>query len=193
MLEQQFTELMAHYNADKTKVPTHILNLPLFSEIVRKVSKFALAKIYTQYQALQGDAVTAPCIGVFTRKWGLPCKHTLKQLERFNCSVTLDHIIQHWHLRDVSIEDTIIPQLLPSRHTHNTIQAPDVRKPKGRSKGALNKVQRYRDPSGHEYVEEQYSKKRPRQCSNCHETGHTRDKCFNSIAPAAGIDCFSNV
>lgn len=104
----------------------HIYNTKLYSHLVRKVSKYALALIHEQYnlaiRPLQPTAngtivsLADQCTGVFTTTFGLPCWHTIRQFHLTEqqqpanrlgtyrqpiCSLPLNinQIHRHWHTK----------------------------------------------------------------------------------------------
>lgn len=126
MLANQFVELSKHLEDEKIKV-YHRYSDPIFSNIIHHISKFALDKIWNQFQLLSTtDAATGECLGTFTQTYGLPCKHLLKQLIEIEAPIALDSIHRQWHLTMeqplLNKETTEEPVVSPRTNTTNRIQ-----------------------------------------------------------------------
>ena len=80
MLETQFTGLNAGIEPEKLVI-AHRHALPFMSEIVKKVSQFALDKMMHHYETVsklshaENDVM---CTGSFRRSFGIPCGHVVK-------------------------------------------------------------------------------------------------------------------
>lgn len=94
MLENQFTELAAYEERDKLKV-NHSHQLPIFQNLLHKVSRYALNKIFEQYQ--KADEVSE-CKGMFTKTFGLPCQHQIREYKQRGESIQLMDVGQQWRL-----------------------------------------------------------------------------------------------
>jgi hypothetical protein len=69
------------------------------SSIVRRISKFALKKIKEQVDFLkEDDGEISICLGSFSKTFGLPCKHVLKELIESGNAIPLEMIHTQWHL-----------------------------------------------------------------------------------------------
>lgn len=120
------------------------------------VSRQALRKVQDQQQLLQKPH-KATCSQTFTASHGLPCSHTLRQLEDQRQSLLLKHFHPHWHLkRDVAQPP---PILEPQRATNQAKQ-----------KLTQPTTSTRREPCGFEKVEG--VRKAPSICSKCHTLGH---------------------
>jgi len=106
MLANQFVELSKHIENDKLKV-YHRHSTSIFCQIVKRVSKFALDKIWDQVKLLNSEKDVGDCLGSFTNIYGLPCKHTLRKHLESGTPIPLDSIHPQWHLK---IENPLCPQ-----------------------------------------------------------------------------------
>jgi hypothetical protein len=96
LLETQFTELQAEIETDKLKV-VHSYRIPIFRGLQNKISSFALSKLHFQY--VQSETRTE-CLGLFSRTFGLPCKHVINQYKREEKPLGLDLIHSQWILNE---------------------------------------------------------------------------------------------
>ena len=107
MLDTQFTEIATTIESQKCKI-THSHQLPIFCNLLGKVSQFGLNKILFQYRQCETDS---HCTSLFTKTFGLPCKHIIKQY-KVNCKpLELELIHPQWLLNQSCV---IIEQLQPS-------------------------------------------------------------------------------
>ena len=65
MLASQFVELSKGLQQEQVKV-YHLHNIPLFSQIIKRVSKFALNKILDQLNRLKNNDSVGLCLSSFT-------------------------------------------------------------------------------------------------------------------------------
>lgn len=124
-----------------------------FNQIRGFVSPKCLDLIFNQIRLLRKeDFQESECTGLFTKSYGLPCKHKLLALERSGTPITLDLIHDHWHYKDA-----------PSADQLYLVQDPFPRQSKGRPTGAPNRnkdTSTRRDPSRFELNEHGKKEKR---------------------------------
>ena len=99
---------------ERIKRPLSLL-IPLFRDILNKVSTFALSKafaIYSRYLPIgQGKDPIKPCTGVTKRTQGIPCIHDIKRLYDSGQSLQMTDFHVHWHICPQN-NDPIDPRLL---------------------------------------------------------------------------------
>jgi hypothetical protein len=94
-LENQFIELRKHIEEDKIKI-AHLHRLPVMSRLVNQISNFSLRKIREQHsQSLQDES---DCTGLFTKTYGLPCRHTIKEYIQQKKPLELELVHSQWYL-----------------------------------------------------------------------------------------------
>ncbi len=125
MLKNQFTEIKAKIDKDRLfSKGEH--RLDVFQNLLRKISQFALDKVFEQFQAARTGTASS-CTGKFTKIWGLPCQHFIKDCMASSTPIPLSSINGQWILE---MEETF--------HGHNgetrsileeiqeTLEHPDV-------------------------------------------------------------------
>lgn len=80
---------------------------PVYSLVMKKVSKFALLKTLGCSSEL-----ILTCKGVFLRTMGLPCFHLITHLKAKNKQLILDHFHPHWWI-------VLPPPTIPLRHPYD--------------------------------------------------------------------------
>ena len=88
----------------------------LFGQCQRRIWRYALGEANQQAKHARSElqkareqqargqvVIDEVCTGMFTRGWGIPCKHTIRDLIRTGGSVTPSHFDRHWHIKP---EDT---------------------------------------------------------------------------------------
>jgi hypothetical protein len=123
------------------------LQIPLFAEIVGKVTPKALLKILYQLELLDRPQGPGICYHSMSTSMGLPCHHQLQQILQSKGVVRLQDIHPHWYLnRDISGTSDGIG--LGDRLVRDPLV---VVRNRGRPKGSPNKRQpassTRRDPS----------------------------------------------
>ena len=74
----------------------HDINIPIFAELIGKVTPFALRKILIQYQHL--STLPLPkCTNMFTQSMGLPYAHTILDHCFQKEDIHLSDVHLHWH------------------------------------------------------------------------------------------------
>ncbi|KAI9908044.1 hypothetical protein PsorP6_016275 [Peronosclerospora sorghi] len=74
-----------------------------YSEIFRRVSGYALAKVQYQVKLLQDLDNEAECSGVFTTTWGLPCAHTIESRKQSGGILHMGDFHDQWHLKTICL------------------------------------------------------------------------------------------
>jgi MULE transposase domain/Zinc knuckle len=158
-LLNQLSELRSNQAKQQVRVPIE-LSGPLYSAVRGWVSHEALRKVEEQRKLLaRKDPPPSPtCNGSFSRVHGLPCLHTLKDLQEQNQVLLLEHFHSHWHLRRDGT-----PQLL--------LEPRQRIDPVNRTSNHPKQSTR-REPSLFEGVEA--AARASSRCSKCHALGHIR-------------------
>jgi hypothetical protein len=74
----------------------HNVNIPVFAELVRKVTLFALRKILAQYQHLS-TLLLLCCTTGFRKSMGLPCAHDIQEWYQQDSDIYLSDVHIYWH------------------------------------------------------------------------------------------------
>jgi hypothetical protein len=131
LLTNQHAEHATVLDQEQQRSP-HDVNIPLFTELIGKVTSFALRKILQQYQRLSSLPLPQ-CTNSFSQSIGLPCIHTILNRQHHDNSIYLHDIHLHWHfLRPDSI--AILQPVLGPVLVHE----PAVAKLKGQPRGSKN-------------------------------------------------------
>ena len=92
---------VAHYN-ERFKMPNIAKAGGLYSEILKKISKFALFKCHEQFVIFQtankSGICMAPCKNSFTSQYGIPCAHRLSQIVQNGGFLTVHDFHSQWHI-----------------------------------------------------------------------------------------------
>jgi hypothetical protein len=127
------------------KTPQHLM-LPLFTELVGRVTPFALLKVLQQYDLL--SAKDLPCHHSLRTSMRLPCHHEIQQRLYEKNILHLSDIHNRWHFAKVPSAHTFVApeQLL--------LMNPRVIQSKGcPKKSRLRKESTRREPSAFENEE----------------------------------------
>lgn len=153
----QVSELKHTRACQCSRTPLDLSN-KVFEAVRGLVSYQALRKVKEQLELLSRPSL-APCYGLFTSSYGLPCAHALKRLLEAQENLSLDHFHPHWHLkRSQQLSQKVILQPLQS--------AEYAKKVSDKIASSTRRM-----PSGFELV--QGIAKAPKRCSACHQIGHT--------------------
>ena len=129
--------------------------IPLFREVIGKISSTALAKTLTLRNnylpvGAPGRREIKPCTGVTKKTVGIPCIHEIRQVFEGQRSLSIAHFHSHWHLCPTQEVAPIDPRLL--------VLEPETARTRGRPAGSQNRPMRTnqnnstrREPSGFEY------------------------------------------
>lgn len=144
MLENKLAEHEAGLEMAQQRVP-HDVNIPLFAELIGKVTPYALRKILVQYRRL--STLPLPrCSTTFTSSMGMPCAHTIQDRRQRKEDIHLSDVHLHWHFVRPDPTAPVAVELGPL-----LVHEPAVAKPKGRPPGSKNKLKpassTTRDPS----------------------------------------------
>ena len=119
-IDTQHVELNQKMDSDKVNLPEKYKRCPLMKrQLVGKVSRYALRLISKQLDLAQ-DFFDDQCSGEFTRIWGLPCKHIIRDLIDSGRDIGLQDVhVQWWLSMDITELET----------SQNTLVAPDALPP----------------------------------------------------------------
>lgn len=132
MLENKLAKHEAELDIAKQQVPYNV-NIPLFTELIGKVTPYVLRKILVQYQHLSTLPLSR-CSTTFRSSMGLPCAHTIQDWCQKKEDIHLSDVHLHWHFvrpNSTALEAVELGQLL--------VYEPVVAKPKGQPPGSKNK------------------------------------------------------
>jgi hypothetical protein len=144
MLDNKLANHKAELDIARQRAPRDV-NIPLFAELIGKVTPYALRKILAQYQCL--STLPLPqCKTTFTSSMGLPCAHLIQDRHQQKEDIHLSDVHLHWHFArpdPTALGPVELGPLL--------VHEPAVVKPKGRPRGSKNKPKpassTTRDPS----------------------------------------------
>jgi hypothetical protein len=161
-LNNQLAELRSNQAKQQIRSPLE-LDKALYRAVQGWVSHEALRKVEEQRQLRWKDPpASSTCTGTFTRVYGLPCVHVLRDDQ----PLRLDEFHSHWRLiRDGAPFHLQEPQRIEPRTTQRALPAATQRAPPASSTR--------REPSQFEVVEAQAARQPP-TCSDCHAVGHRR-------------------
>jgi hypothetical protein len=140
---------------DLTHIP-HTARDPLYSQLIGRVSNFALGKIWEQRHRLVVSELLPPCTRTFSSSMGLPCAHQIQQRLRENQVLQLEDVHQHWYY-NLRIAFSMDPLVLdPAIAQTRGRPAADVQPPKRKTNRATKARQAIsstrRNPSRFEQV-----------------------------------------
>jgi hypothetical protein len=96
LLSNQFVAYESGVAMNKARVP-HTANQPLYSQLLGRVSHYALGKIWKQKLRLTSPEPLITCSKAFRNSMGLPCAHEIQVFLAENRPLTLDKVHPHWH------------------------------------------------------------------------------------------------
>jgi hypothetical protein len=162
-ISTQLHQIREKIATERVRVPIH-LDQDFFSNVVRKISLFALLKIKKEFDKSR-ESVLEECTGYYRNVFGLPCAHFIRRMSR---PLYLEDIHSQWHLD----RPVILPLLPVARFAE--VRNPIVLQGRGRPQGASNSTRR--DPSGFELQEQARS---GRRCGICgiRGSGHNARSC----------------
>jgi hypothetical protein len=96
LLTNQHVEYDGAVGKDQMKTP-HFARNALYSQLLGRVSNFALGKIDDQRFRLIKPEPLALCTSRFTTSMGLPCAHQIQELLKEDRALTLADIHPHWY------------------------------------------------------------------------------------------------
>ncbi|KAI9913123.1 hypothetical protein PsorP6_005973 [Peronosclerospora sorghi] len=76
-----------------------------YSEVVRRVSGYALAKVQSQVKLLQDLDNEAECAGVFNTTWGLPCVQTIASQKQSGGILHMGGFHDQWNMKAICLFD----------------------------------------------------------------------------------------
>ena len=132
MLINKIAEHNSELDMARQRVP-HDINIPIFAELIGKVTPFALRKIFIQYRCLS----TLPLpkyTNMFTQSMGLPCAHTILDRCFQREDIHLSDVHLHWHSDHPDTNTVLSVQLGPL-----LVHEPAIIKPKECPLGSKNK------------------------------------------------------
>ncbi|XP_071720539.1 uncharacterized protein [Rutidosis leptorrhynchoides] len=102
-VEHEFNEIKVKLASEKIQVP-HCCNIPVYRDILYRVSQFALKEISEQYQKMKKGIMT-PCTGHLMATMGLPCAH--KMVEFIDLAIPLELIHPQWRIDTFSLNSEV--------------------------------------------------------------------------------------
>jgi hypothetical protein len=131
MLRNQHTEHQAALDLARSRLP-HDLNIPIFSELIGRVTPFALRQILKQYQR---PFPLAECTKTFSTSMGLPCAHLIQERCQNQEDIHLHDVHLHWHF------DRPDPNAAPGNVQLGSVMVrePQVARTRGRPRGSKNR------------------------------------------------------
>jgi hypothetical protein len=99
----QVNEIKETWNVERAKNILSLAFKPIYANVLKKVSKYALLKVhqaFVQFQVAVSNGCGTTCTGVFSRTIGLPCPHTMNQLLQLNLSLNFTHFSTQWWIVD---------------------------------------------------------------------------------------------
>ena len=161
-LLNQLSELQSNQARQQLRIPLE-LSGALYGVVQGWVSYEALRKVEKQRRLLASILPPArPCSGTFSRVYGLPCLHRLKDIQDKGEALTLDHFHTHWRLirKGGPPQPLLEPRQVIEPTRLHTITASTTSSTK-------------REPSQFEVIEARTARA-PDTCSQCHTVGHRR-------------------
>ena len=145
-MEHLHTQNSHKIAAECVQVPYH-LKIPLFYDVLNRVSQYALNKVVAIFQAHlppgDGKEEIKKCTGTTSIIYGLPCIHIIKRCHDSGQSLKVEDFHSQWHLP--TAYKPVDPVL--------RVREPEVIRAKGRPKGSKN-----REPSAFEITERNIQK-----------------------------------
>ncbi len=115
LLANQKVELTAAIERQKI-IRAHHLNHDIFKDLHYRVSFLALEKINEQLKNLEElSPITDQCTQQFTRTWGLPCKHSIRNFVRTGRRLKIIDIHSQWHLDESIAPASFVEQPMTPR------------------------------------------------------------------------------
>ncbi|KAJ3672279.1 hypothetical protein LUZ60_007000 [Juncus effusus] len=93
-IENEFKQNKTQLESEKIRVLHSCCNIPLFREIICKISEFSLVELHKQYEKVKAGTFDPICSGRFTATMGLPCAHIMLHLDLIN----LNLVHQQWRI-----------------------------------------------------------------------------------------------
>ena len=150
LLNNERSEYLIALDEAKIRLTEDLRRVPIFRDLLTKVTPFALRKMLPEYTLVQTHQMK-PYTKVFGATMGLPYAHKMEErMPGPGGVLKLEDIHSHWHLKTANAMDS--DDLL-------RINEPATVIPRGRPPGSRNKRRRQpdneettrRDPSGFEY------------------------------------------
>ena len=133
--------------SDELQLVPNRLNIPLFEQVVKKISSYALGKVYEQYLKFQryhqSKEELPACTKYHQHALGLPCAHTLQnQLPRACVRVEqptafrdiilelpqlqMTDFASHWWLQKTSVHPILLPPIETNNGANTFTQNPNI-------------------------------------------------------------------
>ena len=133
--------------SDEVQLVPNRLNIPLFEQVVKKISSYALGKVYEQYLKFQryhqSKEELPACTKYHQHALGLPCAHTLQnQLPRACVRVEqptafkdiilelpqlqMTDFASHWWLQKTSVHPILLPPIETNNGANTFTQNPNI-------------------------------------------------------------------
>lgn len=156
-LLNQLAELQYNQAKQQIRIPIELSGL-LYSAVRGWISHEALRKVEEQRKRISAGDLPR-CTGAFTRSQGLPCAHTVRDLQEQGQALSLGHFHTQWHLKRGG--------------THRPLLEPRHRADRVAISSTIPQSSTRREPSAFEAVEAAGKPKAQPTCSRCHTLGHT--------------------
>ena len=101
MLSDEFRRIMASLEQSRFKTPCEVANLPMFRQLLGRVSDFCLRDLHSTYiKVCKGDFLPE-CVNCFVRSsTGLPCAHEVTSIMREGRVFLLTDVHVFWRELD---------------------------------------------------------------------------------------------
>ncbi|KAL0231105.1 hypothetical protein GEMRC1_010510 [Eukaryota sp. GEM-RC1] len=190
-MEHQVIDLRRNFDVDKQRVDRELINTPLFVNVIRHVSSFALLKVLQIIAFSQTNHVDSVCSGRTERITGIPCIHSIKRTQR----LSKDMFHRQWWLDEEEESGQISKPVeeLFNQWRSTESAADKVRLEEAANVGLARSAHRYEGPKVHEEnsrVMRTQKKKTARKCRVCRQEGHdSRSHCQRCKKFKKDCDC----
>ena len=102
-ISNQITEIRAKEQSDKINIK-HQYRLPVFNNLIGKISDFAMNILYNQYKKIfTDDFNNQVCRLKLFKTMGIPCSHMIKNYLGLSQSIEIEKIAKQWWI--INLED----------------------------------------------------------------------------------------
>ena len=99
-ITNQWKEYEAKLSCDRIRV-SHSLNVPLYRNVIRKISQFALLQVHKQLRISKqplNESDQSRCSSTITSSMGMPCSHAIKIKVARNDALSVDDFHPQWRI-----------------------------------------------------------------------------------------------
>jgi hypothetical protein len=96
LLTNQHASYEAEVAMNKSQAP-HTAMDPLYSQLLGRISNYALGQIWRQKLLLASPDPLPECTGTFRSSMGMPCAHEIRVRLAESGFLTLEDVHPHWH------------------------------------------------------------------------------------------------